>query len=169
MSAYVTLPTPMIETRHLVGALADLGFSEVEVHEEAVPLVGYEGWERNNSAHVVIRRKYVGRASNDLGFLRTPTGFRLIVSEYDRPRFGEEWLKRLRERYAAREAEEAERIRRSNEARRRAEEARRAEERRKLVEAQRRAVIEQARKRGYRIEELREGERVRLIVRRRVY
>ncbi len=159
MSAFVTLPTPMTRTEHLVAALRDLGFEEVEVHAEPVHLEGFMGDLREDRAHVVVRRRFLGQASNDLGFLATDTGFRFVVSGYDRGRFGSDWLGRLRERYALHEEE----------ARRAEEEARRAEERRRLVEARRDAIVAQARKRGYRVEERREGDRIRLVLRRRVY
>jgi len=164
MSAYITLSTPMIDQECLLDALADLGFGagKVEVHAQPVPLVGYEGWQRQQLAEIVIRRGHVGQASNDIGFLRTPTGFSAIMSDYDRRRFDATWLKELHGRYQyhleqkhARLAEE--------------ERQRLAEERRKLVEAQRQAIIERARKMGYRVEEKREGDRLRLVLMKRVY
>ena len=100
MSAYITLMTPMTDQECLLAALADVGFvhSKVEVHDSPVPLVGYEGASRAQTAHLVIRRQYVGSASNDLGFLATPTGFQAIVSDYDQQRYGASWLAQVSER-----------------------------------------------------------------------
>lgn len=164
MSAYLQLATPMTDAECLVDALADVGFarSMVEIHEQAVALVGYEGAAREQQAHIIIRRQHIGSASNDVGFVRTPTGFRLIVSAYDQARFGSSWLARLSARYE---------VHRNEKERRLAEEQRRAaeEERRRLVEATRQAVIEKAKSSGYRIEERVEQGCVRLVLSKRVY
>jgi len=95
VSAYITLATPMVDQECLLNALSDLGFpaDRVEVHNTAVPLVGFEGGHRLQQAHVVIRRHHVGNASNDIGFERTSTGFRAHVSDYDRRRFTSTWMR----------------------------------------------------------------------------
>jgi hypothetical protein len=178
VSAYITLATPIADQECLLLALSDLGFpaNRVEVHQTAVPLVGYEGHNRSQHAHVVIRRTHVGVGSNDLGFERTSTGFRSHISDFDRTRYGTNWLRRLHDRYQHHDAVKQERIAQmcvaaEAEARRRAEiEAQqRAEERRRLVEAQCRAVQEKARKMGYRVEETRQGDTLRLVLVKRVY
>jgi hypothetical protein len=178
VSAYITLATPMVDQECLVLALADLGFGtdRVEVHETAVQLVGYEGDLRRRRGHVVIRKEHVGPASNDIGFERTPTGFRAHVSDYDRVRYGRPWLNQLVARYRHHDAEKQERLARELlaaevEARRRAEvEARRREEElQRLVEAQRQSVHEKARAMGYRVQETREADRIRLVLVKRVY
>lgn len=164
MSAYLQLATPMTDVECLLDALADLGVepSKVEVHEEAVALVGYEGAAREQRAHIIIRRQHIGSASNDVGFVRTPTGFRLIVSGYDQTRFGAAWLARLSSRYEVHQTEKERRL--AEEQRRGAE-----EERRRLVEATRQAVIEKAKSSGYRIEERVEQGCIRLVLSKRVY
>lgn len=168
MSAYVTLATPLLDEDALVAALGDLGFprERVEVHDVGVPLVGFEGARREQQAHIVIRRRHVGAGSNDLGFERTATGFRFHVSDHDRGRYGGEWQAKLRARYDVHHRDKVERL--AAEERRR-EEERREEERRRLVEAQRLSIHEKARKLGYRVEESREGDRLRLVLVKRVY
>lgn len=65
-------------------AIEELGFV-YEVHESAVPLVGYIGDQRSNKANIIIRRKNVGAGSNDIGFLRNSDGtYQLIISEFDK-------------------------------------------------------------------------------------
>lgn len=83
MSKYLTF-TDVVFTNQalLLAALAELGYAEVE-QGEALPLYGYQGDERMERAQLVIRRKHVGAASNDLGFRRTAEGFVPIISEYD--------------------------------------------------------------------------------------
>lgn len=107
MSHYTVLQTQIQDPRLLLEALGDLGFHEVELHEEAQPLVGYQGDRRYETAEVIIRRKHVGSASNDIGFARQPDGsFQAIVSEFDRSDYDETWIGRLTQRYAYRAARE---------------------------------------------------------------
>lgn len=104
MSHYTEMTTEIIDAEHLVAALGDLGFAEIEVYDEPRALVGYKGDRRQQAAHVIVRRKFVGRGSNDIGFLRRPDGrFQAIISEYDRRRYDEAWLGRLTQRYAYRQ------------------------------------------------------------------
>ncbi len=159
MSAYITLLTPMLDEECLLAALADRGFdrTKVEVHATPVALVGYADDARGQTANLVIRRKYVGAASNDIGFQSTPTGYRVLVSDYDRSRFGPDWLASLTDRYQQHSAAKQERL--DAEERRRLEDARQ-----KLVEAQRAAVHEKAKKMGYQVKETREGDTIRLVL-----
>ena len=164
MSAYITLLTPMTDQECLLAGLADLGFRQtmVEVHASPVPLVGYRGDQRANIASIVIRRQHVGPGSNDVGFVRTPTGFQAIVSDFDRPRFGNDWLATLNAAYTNHWAAKQERL--AAEERRRVE-----EERQRLVEAQRQSVLAKARELGYHVKETREGDAIRLVLVKRTY
>lgn len=164
MSAYITVSTPMIDRTLLLQALADVGFGpeKVEVHQQAARLVGYEGFQRDQTAHVVIRKAFLSPSSNDLGFTETSTGYRLVVSDYDKARFGRGWLTKVSERYRLREAE--------RDARLRAEELERERERkRQLVEAQRAVIEAKAQKLGYAVNVERRDEGVRLVLVRRSY
>jgi hypothetical protein len=101
MSHFTKLRTQITDADGLVKALADVGFKEVEVHEAAQHLYGYQGDERPQTAEVIVRRKYIGLASNDVGFKRQADGtFEAIISEYDRRRYSQAWLNRLAQRYA---------------------------------------------------------------------
>ena len=164
MCAYITLMTPMTDQECLLAALADVGFvrAKVEVHDSPVPLVGYEGASRAQTAHLVIRRKHDGSLSNDLGFLATPTGFQAILDTDDQPRYGKSWLAQVNQHYLRHSAAKMERL--AAEDRRRME-----EERKRLVEVQRVAVHEKAKKLGYQIKESRQGETVRLVLIKRTY
>jgi hypothetical protein len=164
MSAYMTLLTPMTDQECLLAALADLGFdgAKVEVHATPVNLVGYHGDQRQQSANIMIRRQYVGVGSNDVGFLASVTGYQAFVSGYDHPRFGTGWLTQLNSRYQAHSTAKQERL--AAEERLRLE-----EERQRVVEAQRQAVHERAKKMGYRVQETREGETIRMVLVKRTY
>ena len=77
----------------LVAALNEQGYTEVEVHEEAVNLIGYHGDTRPEKANVIVRRKHIGTAANDLGFVKEADGtFSTIVSDYDSHKHGVEWM-----------------------------------------------------------------------------
>jgi len=83
MSKYLTFPDVIFkDQRLLLAALSDLGFADVE-QGEALPLYGYQGDVRSETAAIVVRRQNVGSASNDLGFARTELGYVPIVSEYE--------------------------------------------------------------------------------------
>ncbi len=100
MSKYDSFETALTEEGPLVAALQALGYP-VEVHPEGAPLIGYHGDERPERAHILIRRKYLDAASNDIGFLRDASGrFTAILSEYDRSiGFDQKWLGKVHQRY----------------------------------------------------------------------
>lgn len=57
---------------------------QIEVHEQAVPLVGFHGDTREQKAHIIIRRKHVGAAANDIGYERLADGTYVArISEFD--------------------------------------------------------------------------------------
>lgn len=100
MSHFTTIKTQIREPEPLVKALNDLGFKQVEVHESAQHLYGFQGDIRSQMAEVIIRRQHIGGASNDIGFKRQADGtFEAIISEYDRRQYSQTWLNRLTQRY----------------------------------------------------------------------
>lgn len=66
----------------LLNALRECGYAEME-EGEALSLYGYQGDRRPETAQIVVRRKYIGSASNDLGFQKTEAGYVPVISEYD--------------------------------------------------------------------------------------
>ena len=106
MSKYLVYQETVFKDRRLLlAALADLGYAEVE-EGEALPLFGYQGDRRPETAELVVRRRHLGPASNDLGFARTPDGFVPIISEYDqRVLHGGQLLTKLRTAYSERVVE----------------------------------------------------------------
>lgn len=86
MSKYLTFTDVTFKDKKLLlKALAQLGYTDVEVHDgEGANLIGYHGDTRADKANVIVRRKYIGTASNDIGFRKTAKGYVPIVSEYDR-------------------------------------------------------------------------------------
>ena len=164
MSAYTKLMSPMIDQECLISALGDLGFGaeKLEVHDTPVSLQGYGGDLRPERANVLIRKKHVGHASNDIGFLATPFGFVAHISQFDRQNYSEQWLGSLHAAYQTRLAAKLERI--AAEERQRLE-----EERQRVVEAQRLAVHARAKKMGYQVQEAREGDKIRLMLVKRTY
>jgi hypothetical protein len=103
VSKYLAFQEYVLKDRRLLlAALADLGYTEVE-EGEALPLYGYQGDRRPETAEIVVRRRHLGSASNDVGFARTPAGYVPIVSEYDRRTLhGGRFLVELRTAYSER-------------------------------------------------------------------
>ena len=84
----------------LVAALNEQGYTEVEVHDEAVNLIGFHGDTRPEKANVIVRRKHIGTAANDLGFVKEADGtYSAIVSDYDSRKHGAVWMTGLKKAY----------------------------------------------------------------------
>ena len=84
----------------LVAALNEVGYTDVEVYDESVSLYGYRGDVRPEKANVIVRRKHISTAANDLGFVRESDGtYSAIVSDYDSHKHGVEWMKGLKRAY----------------------------------------------------------------------
>ena len=107
MSKYLTYPDVIFKDRRLLlAALKDLGYSDVE-EGQALPLYGYQNDRRPETAEIVIRRRFVGSLSNDIGFGRTAEGFVPILSEFDRRTLVHgQFLAKLRTAYNERVVEE---------------------------------------------------------------
>lgn len=110
MSHYVDIVTQIKDRNALVRALGRLGFKDkVEVYEVAQHLYGYQGDKRSQKAHVIIRKRYVGHAANDIGFEKQYDGrFKAHISEFDqgtgqysgqRGKYGQEWQNKLNTYY----------------------------------------------------------------------
>jgi len=115
VSRYCQVLTEFKDETALVDALMETGkwtAEQIEVHNTPQNLFGYRGDKRSQKAHIIIRRKHVGSASNDLGFVKGDDGnYEAIVSEYDSSRYGRAWIGNLTGNYAYH------RIRREQEAR----------------------------------------------------
>ena len=83
MSEFHIIESEFIDKDCLIDSLTSLGY-QPEVHEEAVPLHGYQGDVRKQKAHIIIPKKQVGSASNDVGFFKEGQKYKVIASEYDR-------------------------------------------------------------------------------------
>jgi hypothetical protein len=100
MSHFTAIKTQIKDREALVKALADVGLKNLEIHETAQSLYGYQGDVRAETAEVIIRRKYVGSYSNDIGFKLQEDGqYQAIISEYDRGRYNQQWLGKVMQRY----------------------------------------------------------------------
>ena len=160
MSAYLTYATPMTDTECLLEAIAEMGVPRAEIHHTEIPQM-LRGWQTDQKANIVLRKETTGDRFNDIGFLRTTTGFTAIISN-DHPQFGQVWLKEVGLRYSQKWADKQTRLAE-------AERQRIAEEKRILVEAQKMAIYEKAKKMGYSVKESKEGDTVRLVLVKRTY
>ena len=110
MSKYIAFAEVTFSDRRLLlAALASLGYATLE-EGEALPLFGYQGDRRPETAEIVVRRQHVGSASNDIGFARTAQGYVPIVSEFDeRTLHGGQFVTRLRTAYSEQVVDEVRR------------------------------------------------------------
>ena len=100
MSKFEEFKTKWTEEKYLVAALTEMGYKP-EVCREGAALYGYLGDQRAERAQVIIRRRELDSASNDIGFARGEDRvYRAIISAYDRGiGFNEAWLGRLSQSY----------------------------------------------------------------------
>jgi Protein of unknown function (DUF1257) len=86
MSHYVNIVTQIKDQKALIKALGRLGFDKgkIEVYETPQSLCGYQNDVRPEKAHVILRKKFVGSSSNDIGFERQADGrYAAHISEFD--------------------------------------------------------------------------------------
>jgi hypothetical protein len=104
MSKFQEMRTVISHEGYLIEALKEMGYTP-EVCAEGSALFGYMGDERPERAQVIIRRRQLDSASNDIGFRRDESGvYRAIISEYDRGiGFDEAWLGRIAQAYKERQ------------------------------------------------------------------
>jgi hypothetical protein len=110
MSHYNEIKTQITNRSALVTALTQCGFTldQIEVHDEAQNLKGYRGDTREQKANVIIRRKDVGTASNDLGFAQKKDGtYEAIISDYDKRRYNDKWLDKVCTKHSVENAKQA--------------------------------------------------------------
>lgn len=104
MSRYCMVKTQFTDPNALMEALAETGkwpIDSIEHHEIAQSLVGYHGDTRKEKAHIIIRRKLIGRSSNDIGFVVGEDGnYEAIISQFDSNRYGTKWIGELKGNYA---------------------------------------------------------------------
>lgn len=116
MSHISKVSTKITEKEDLVTALQTLGFEEdqIEVYDTPRKLSGYD--HRNHKAEVIIRKRHLGNAWNDIGFQKREDGtFEALISDPNMNNstasrnkytkgiksFGEDWMKLLLHAYAA--------------------------------------------------------------------
>lgn len=101
MSHFTRVRTRLRDPEVLTEALAAVGHPQVELHKEPQTLYGYQGDARPERAELIVRRKHIGSASNDIGFARQEDGtYEAIISEYDRRKYDEAWLSKLTHAYS---------------------------------------------------------------------
>ena len=106
MSKYMTFTSAAFKDREcLLNALSECGYETVE-EGASLSLYGYQGDKRVETAQIVVRRKFIGSASNDLGFQKTENGYVPVISEYDqRYMMQGKFLTNLRTNYNLKSAE----------------------------------------------------------------
>ena len=76
-----------------------------EEHETATTLHGYQGDERSQVANIIVRRKHVGAASNDIGFHKRKDGkYDLVISEFDQRSKSRIFLNKFHQSYVVKQS-----------------------------------------------------------------
>jgi len=107
MSHYTELQVEFTDLDCLIRALEAIKpewKGHIETYDTAQSLHGYQGDTRSQKAHVIIRKKYVGQASNDIGFEKQMNGtYKAYISEYDQGsmKYNSEWVGKLKQNYGA--------------------------------------------------------------------
>lgn len=84
ISEYCVVQLQMNDADCIVKALQELGYP-AEVHDSAQNLIGWHGDTREQKANIIVRRKHINSASNDIGFLKKSDGsYEMIISEFDK-------------------------------------------------------------------------------------
>ena len=100
MSHFTTVKTKFISKENLVKALGEIGYNNVEVYDIPKNLHGYQGDIREQKAEIIIRRQFVGNASNDIGFRKNADNcYEAIISNFDRSKHNDLWLGKLSQSY----------------------------------------------------------------------
>ena len=71
--------------------------------DKAQQLEGYHGDLRQDTAEIIIPRRFIGSASNDIGFKLQEDGtYGAIISDYDRTsmKYNQDWIGKLSQRYS---------------------------------------------------------------------
>jgi len=105
LSAYLPFETEFNDQECLVKALAENTehqYTNVEIHEQPQNLYGYHGDMRPQKANIIVRRKDIGGASNDIGFAKGENGnYVAIVSDFDKLKHNDKYMVGLKSAYAA--------------------------------------------------------------------
>ena len=98
MSEYVTVDVKFYDGDCLIEALKAI-YPEVEVHEQAKDLIGYDSRGRGKKAHIIVRKKHISSVSNDLGFELIGNEYHVHISDYDIKK-GKTIIPRIKQEYA---------------------------------------------------------------------
>ena len=99
MSEFQIIDVGFKDEQVLLDSLREMGYNPA-IHKNAQQLEGYQGDKREQKAHIIIPRRQVGRASNDVGFEKNKDGFKLHASQYDRAWRTGEKLSKLKQLYS---------------------------------------------------------------------
>lgn len=102
MSKFHSLKTQFKDRDALIDSLVEMGYARehIEIHETAKQLYGFQGDLRSERANVIVRRQFVGRASNDIGWeLQADGTYAQHISDFDKGRHDGKWCNGLKRGY----------------------------------------------------------------------
>lgn len=98
MSKYKRIQTQITDGDCLAQALKATGLPFEE--GTSLPLYGYRGDRRKETAEFVIRRQHIELSANDLGFHWNGSHYEAIISEYDSQTRGQQIFQQVQQQYA---------------------------------------------------------------------
>jgi len=104
MSEYITVEIELENEKTIKEVLKELGYP-FEEHKIARHLIGWRGDKRTQVANIIIRKRHVGSAANDIGFRKKINGkYELIISEFDKSQpQGGIFMKKFKQLYVQKE------------------------------------------------------------------
>lgn len=103
MSAYRVIKSEFKNLESLKAALKSIGYSDIVTSStgNSISMYGYHNDLRPEKCAVLVDRKYVGQASNDVGFAWNGSTYEAIISDHDsRWTFTPEVIGKLKQQYA---------------------------------------------------------------------
>ena len=114
MSHYTSVQLEVKDVQCFIDAIFEMCDNKINIKKEDIlwfdepeNLYGYQGDMRSQKANIIIRRRNIGDASNDIGWLVENGKCIEYISDFDRSVFTKDWSKKLKQTYSANVAEKA--------------------------------------------------------------
>ena len=106
MSEYAIIELELADKNIIKESLKELEYP-FEEYDVAQSLVGWLGDNRKQVANIIIRKRHIGVASNDIGFHKKANGkYELIISDYDKSiSQGQTFLSKFKQTYAEKQVQ----------------------------------------------------------------
>lgn len=83
MSKFLTINTVFRDLDTILETLKEMGYDDIQTGHN-ITLKGYLNDDRAERANIRIDKKYLGSVSNDIGFIKTAEGYKMVIGDYDK-------------------------------------------------------------------------------------